>query len=267
MTGLQAFLAFGMLIVAIISHIVATVWWASSITTTLRFQALELKRIGQQLGSHDGKFYDKEEARSQVQKRDKEVSDIQNDVSKLRDRVSTIEGDMRNQRGFTGLEILGVIAVVGLVAILSPKLNPFSGSADPANRRTASAISGRDIIDITKVVSSSEEPVTVHVDRSVTASAEVTDPKLTLGQRVGRFFSGLGTWAVVGLALALGLGIVTPAGLAWQARSAWKSAFKNTVAGVRNLDDETYQKVVPQLAAMQDQRDKRLVDRVKAELH
>lgn len=80
------------LVLAIIVHIVATVWWASSITTTLRFQAMELKRIGQQLGLHDGKFYEKEEAREQVAKRDREVSELWSAISVIREKVSLLEG-------------------------------------------------------------------------------------------------------------------------------------------------------------------------------
>jgi hypothetical protein len=172
---------------------------------------------------------------------------------------------IKNRKGFTGLEIVGVVAVLGLVVIMAPKLNPFSGAADPANRRQESTFSGKDIVEITKAAK--EADMEVRIDRSVEARSEVTDPKLTIGQRVGRFFSGLGTWAVVLIVIALALGIITPAGLAWRARSAWKTAFKNTVEGVRDLDDETYQKVAPKLAAKQDKRDKKLVDRVKMELH
>ena len=172
-----------------------------------------------------------------------------------------------NQKGeVVTVALIAVAAVIGTL-LLAPKLNPFDKSADPANRRTASAISGRDIVEITNTVAESDQPVTVRVDRSVTASAEVTDPKLTLGQMIARFFAGLGTWAVVAIVAALALGIVTPAGLAWKARNAWKSAFTNTVAGIRDLDDDTYQKAVPKLAARQDKRDKQLVDRVKGELH
>lgn len=176
---------------------------------------------------------------------------------------------MRNQRG--EIATATVILICGAFFLLAPIImkngNPFDRSADPSDRRTASAISGKDIVEITNAVAVAEQPVTVKVDRSVEASKEVTDPKLTIGQRVGRFFSGLGTWAVVLIVIALALGIITPAGLAWRARNAWKTAFKNTVEGVRDLDEETYQKVAPKLAAKQDKRDKKLVDRVKMELH
>lgn len=270
MSSVQVFVALALLFIAIIGHVVTTVWWASAITTTLRFMADELKRIGKQLADHDGKFYEKDEAKEQVAKRDKEVEALRDEISVMRDRVSALEGGrVHGQRGEIATATVVVIAVLSV--ILAPLIlktgNPFDRSADPANRRSASAMSGRDIVDITKAVAASEEPVTVHVDRSVTASAEVTDPKLTVGQRVGRFFSGLGTWALILLVAALGLGLVTPAGLLAWSRHKYRSAFKNTIAAVRDLDEDTYQKVVPKLAARQDRRDKVLVDKVKSELH
>jgi hypothetical protein len=172
---------------------------------------------------------------------------------------------VRNQRGFTGLEIAGVAALIGLLFFaVGPKLNLFDNSADPANRRTAETLSGRDIVSITKAVSEVEGPVTVSVDRSVEASKEVTDPKLTAGQRIGRFFSGLGLWALLGLGLLL----LTPLGAVLWKLYTYRSAFKNTVAGIRDIDDkDVYEKATRCIAVSQNKRDKRLVDRMKAELH
>lgn len=175
---------------------------------------------------------------------------------------------MKNQCGFTGLEIAGVVAIVGLVVLLAPKLNPFSSAADLSNRRTASSISGKDIVEITKQVAESEEPVTVRIDRSVDAHSEVTDPKLTLGQRIGRFFGGLSTWAVIGVLFAVFVLGISPAAILGWSRHVWRSAFKNTVAGIRDIsDDEAYKKVTQSIAIQQNKRDKKLVDKVKSELH
>lgn len=171
---------------------------------------------------------------------------------------------VNSKRGFTGLEIAGVVAIVGLVIMFAPKLNPFSNAADPANRRTASAISGRDVVEITNAVANSDKPVTVRVDRSMESSEEITDPKLTLGQRVGRFFSGLGTWGLILVALC----IFTPLGGAIWKWWSYRTAFKNTVAGIRDIEDpEAYQKAVRSIAIQQNKRDKVLVDRMKSELH
>jgi hypothetical protein len=164
------------------------------------------------------------------------------------------------------IALVAVAAVLG-VLLFGNKLNPFDRSADPSNRRTASAISGRDIVEITNAVAESEKPVTVKVDRSFEASHEVTDPKLTLGQKIGRFFAGLGNLSLLLFFAGLAICILTPiGGILWD-RWKYKHAFKNTVSAVRELDDDTFQKLAPKLAAKQDKRDKVLVDKVKAELH
>lgn len=177
--------------------------------------------------------------------------------------------NVRGQRGEIATATVVIIAVAAV--ILTPLMlktgNPFDRSADPSNRRTAAAISGKDIVEITREVAKAEEPVTVRVDRSVEASKEVTDPKLTIGQKIGRFFAGLGTWAVIGVLFAIFVLGVSPAAMIAWSRHKLKSAFRNTVAAIREVDDETYSKLKPHLAARQDKRDKRLIDKVKAELH
>jgi hypothetical protein len=167
----------------------------------------------------------------------------------------------KTNKGFTGLEIVGVMAVLGLVVMIAPKLNPFSSAADPANRR--SATSGEEIVKIVKAAGEADREVIIERrDHS-----EVTDPKLTVGQRIGRFFAGLGTWSVAAILFAIFvLGLSPAAILAWS-RHVWKKAFKNTVSAIRDTDEETYEKLKPKLAARHDKRDKRLVDVVKAELH
>lgn len=176
----------------------------------------------------------------------------------------------RNQRGEVATLTVVVIAVLSV--LLAPLVlkggNPFDRSADPSNRRTASEVSGSDIVKITNQVAQSDRPLTVEIDRSVHASAEVTDPKLTAGQKIGRFFSGLGTWGLVMLFGGIALAIFTPLGGALWKMFTYRSAFKNTVAGIRDIDDpEAYQKAVRSIAVQQNKRDKQLVDKMKSELH
>lgn len=177
---------------------------------------------------------------------------------------------MRSRRGeiATATVIIIAVAAVLLTPFIMKGANPFDRSADPSNRRTASALSGRDLVEITNAVSASEQPVSVKVDRSVEAHQEVTDPKLTPGQKIGRFFSGLGTWALIGILIAVFVLGISPAAILGWSRHTWRSAFKNTVEGIRNLDDkEAYEKVTRSVAISQNKRDKRLVDRLKSELH
>lgn len=184
---------------------------------------------------------------------------------------------MEKQRGEIATATVIIIAVVTVLfaPLVLKNGNPFDRSADPSNRRTASAISGRDIVNITNAVADSEKPVTVHVDRSIEASSEVTDPKLTLGQRIGRFFEGLGTWAVVGVLFAVFVLGVSPAAILAWSRARWKGFSKNLVGGVRLLgkeDPEAYEKVTKKIGLQQKasgkaRRDEKLVDKVKSEMH
>ena len=173
---------------------------------------------------------------------------------------------MRNNKGFTGIEILVVVACVLLVPVVL-KSNPFDRSADPSNRRTASAISGKDIVEITNTVASSDKPVTVRVDRSVDASSEVTDPKLTLSQKFGRFVSGMSTWMLILAGVVLFFFGTGPFIAMWQKYRTMKETMKRTVVAVKELDDETASKVKDKLSKKMDTPHKRVVDRLKTELN
>ncbi len=174
---------------------------------------------------------------------------------------------MKNQRGEIALALVVAIALgAAIIGFFGHKLNPFDRSADPSNRRTASALSGKDIVKITHAAAASD--LDVEIDRSFEVSREVTDPKLTLGQKIGRFFEGLSTWAVVALFVLLALGIITPAGLIAWSRNAWKGLAKRTVQGVRDIEDEaTYKTVTKAISKRHDKNDVKLVDKAKMELH
>lgn len=171
-----------------------------------------------------------------------------------------------NRRGeiTTATVILISLGALLLAPILLKTGNLFDRSADASNRRTAASLSGNDIVQITQVAAANDMNVTI--DRSVSESKEVTDPKLTIGQKVGRFFAGLGMWGIIFIAISLL--VFGGAPLVWLARkyAVMRQAFKNTVAAIRETDDDTYAKLKPKLAAKHDRRDRKLVDKMKAEL-
>lgn len=173
-----------------------------------------------------------------------------------------------NNRGEASIILIAIVAVLGTLYV-GQKGNLFDRSADPSNRRTASSISGRDIVEITNQVAEAEKPVTVRIDRSVDASAEITDPKLTWGQKIGRFFGGLGTWAIVAIGVFIALCIIFPMWRAW----VWKQFARNQVAGIRDIDDPAvYEKVTKAIKKRQEasgkaKHDAVLVDKLKATLH
>ena len=177
---------------------------------------------------------------------------------------------IRNQRGeIATAVVIALVIGAAVIGFFGHKLNPFDRSADPSNRRTASALSGKDIVKITKQVENSDIHE-VTIDRSIESSSEITDPKLTIGQKIGRFFEGLSTWAVIAIIVLLGLGIVTPAGFIAWSRNAWKGAFKHTVQGIKDVktkDAETYTLVTDAIAKRHDNNDKVMVDKIKMELN
>lgn len=176
---------------------------------------------------------------------------------------------MNSQRGevATATVILIAVGTFLLAPILFKNGNPFDRSADPSNRRTASAISGKDIVEITNTVASAEGPVSVRVDRSVDASKEVTDPKLTLSQRIGRLVAGLGTWGLVYVFVSLAFFGGAPIVWLWKKYAGMKETMKRTVQAIRELDDDTYKRVAPKLSEKMDKKHKKVVDKLKAELN
>ena len=174
-----------------------------------------------------------------------------------------------NNRGEVTLAVVAVVAV--LTVLLTPVLmkgsNPFDRSADPANRRTATEVSGNDIVKITNTVAASDKPVTVEIDRSVNVTHEVTDPKLTLSQKIGRFFSGLTTWALVFILVSVFVFGGAPIVWLWGKYVNMKETMKRTVQAIRELDDDTYKRVAPKLSDKMDRKHKKTVDKLKAELN
>ena len=170
---------------------------------------------------------------------------------------------MRRRSGEIATATAILIAVgVALVAFLYPKINPFNGAADLANRRSASATSTEEIIRLSKSAPEHE----VVIERRSATSDEVTDPKLTVGQRIGRFFAGVGTWGLVFICVSLLFFSGAP--IIWAVRkyAVMKQAFKNTVAAIRETDEDTFAKLKPNLEAKHDRRDRQMVDKIKSEL-
>lgn len=98
------------------------------------------------------------------------------------------------------------------------------------------------------------------------ASASETLPNLTLGQRIGRWFSGL---SLAGLAFVI-ISIIffsgTPILWIWAKFLKARSALKKTVAGIEELNSADQDKVKEELAKTHDTGDKRYIAQIKAEI-
>jgi hypothetical protein len=175
---------------------------------------------------------------------------------------------MGNRRGevLTTLAIvLGLGLVVGTVV---PQINPLNWFKSTPNTESGKEASKETIRTPLFYEGSRGVEVAYKVEERSSNSEFKRTPKLTLMQKVGNWISNLSFFWFVVLGLGLLTGMVTPAAIFARLRHVWKTAFKNTVDGIRAVDDEeAYKKVTAKIAQKQDKRDKRLVDRVKQELH
>lgn len=175
-----------------------------------------------------------------------------------------------NERGEVATALLVAIALGSLILGLAlPKLNPFKAFEKTAANKKASWT--RQTEKATPVVLTDKAGKAVAVgtatEKIYDTGMESTVPKPTLGERIGAFFASLTTWglAFVGVSLLFFGG----APLVWVARKYFvmKQALKNTVAAIREADNETYEKLKPKLAAAHDKQDRQVIDKLKTELH
>lgn len=176
---------------------------------------------------------------------------------------------MRNQRGEIATATVVVIAAGALLlGILIPKFKPFSIFEKSAANKKASWTKQ---IEKSKPVAIKSEDgkvvaVGTEIERVYDTGMENTVPKQTLGEKIGSFFARLTTAGIAFVVVSLLFFGGAP--LVWIARKylVMKQALRNTVAGIRALDDETFNKVKPALAASQDKQDKVVIDKLKTEI-
>lgn len=193
-----------------------------------------------------------------------------------------------NKRGEVTLALLGIVAVALAVTALVPKLNPFNGvlgapSTIDASKQKASWTRQTETRQPVVLLDKRGEAVAVGEKTELVydTGAEEKPPKLTYGERIGQFFARLTTWGLVFVGvLFFGFGITPWMVLGWfrgRARRALdneraekeknRNALKNTVAALRELPPEVWDKIRPILAEYHDKQDKVLIDSVKADLH
>ena len=177
-----------------------------------------------------------------------------------------------NQRGEVAtLVVVGIAAVALLVGTIMPKLNPFNnlfgGGHLDASKQTATW-SRQDEIQ-TPVLLKSGDAIAVgtKVERHYDTGTEEKPLALTFAQRIGKFFAGLTTWGLIFIIASLAFFGGAP--LIWLFRkySVIKQTLRSTIAAIRETDNETFEKLKPHLAEHHDRRDKKIVDKIKSELH
>jgi len=144
-------------------------------------------------------------------------------------------------------------------------LNPFKGISDPpqAPKKMGSWEQTSEPVVVGQLA---DGKYLVANKLTYRAAAEETGEKLTLGQRIGRFFSGL---SVAGLLFILAsLVFFGGAPIVWVAQKyfAAKRALRNTVKAIKEIPTEQFEAIKPALSSNQDKADKELIARLKAKL-
>ena len=171
---------------------------------------------------------------------------------------------MRNKERGVVAETLLIYIVVGLVAFFVP--NPISNAVGLGNRQNK-------IVQTDKVTLINDKDGTPIAYRQITSQSDI--------QQSVTFWEWLRSLPVFVLFLML-MGIIFPpiAALLIKLRGVWKSAFKNTYNGLKELRDttvicrkcgdpvtiDTKEKVFDDIERKLDNRDKVLQEKVRTEL-
>jgi hypothetical protein len=66
------------------AHLITAVWWASQVTAAINAMKSAINELRSDIKGHDGRFYEKVEAKEQIIRRDKEINDVRVDLAVLR---------------------------------------------------------------------------------------------------------------------------------------------------------------------------------------
>ena len=184
-----------------------------------------------------------------------------------------------NQKG----EVLTIIAVTAaatlLVVSLIPNLDIFGkifggGSTPKAPTEEIWKEQTEEVIPRTGIVVSTGENLIAFEKRKTFRSGASKSPtKLTYGERIGQFFSGLTIWGIAALAFAFFVLGITPAMILARLKSRAQKAFENekadkeklkqaltnTVTAVQGIPEDIWKQVKPLFEASHDKQDRDLI--------
>lgn len=92
-------------------------------------------------------------------------------------------------------------------------------------------------------------------------------PKLSVGERIGNFFSHLTTFGLMFVLFSLLFFGGVPIVWVFKKYLVMKQALKRTVQAIRETDRDTYDKLKPNLESKHDRQDKQVIDKIKMELN
>lgn len=186
---------------------------------------------------------------------------------------------MRNMRG-EGATVL-IILIAGAFLLLGPKIPDLSKIFTGEKPQQKASWSNETVTHTPIILRKDDDAVlATKTEHTFNSGTDERPVKLTVADRVVRFFEGLGWWAILFIVISLLLG-GWPIVMLINGYRAMKSALKNTISGIRKVSDTTvicrkcgdtvvvdsYATVVASLDAKQDKKDKVLIDKLKSELH
>lgn len=185
---------------------------------------------------------------------------------------------MRNRKGETLTILLVVFA--GLFALGINPINYFKEASRP-NTETKSAKS-MERIKTPVFYGPVNNPKVAYQDIERTSDTkDVFIHKQTLGQKIAGWIAGLSGGAIILILIAVFVLGISPTVIMGWIKGGWKSAFKNTVAGIKNIKDttvicrkcgdpvtiDTKAHALVFIEQKQDEKDKVKVDEIKKGLH
>ena len=157
-----------------------------------------------------------------------------------------------------------IMLIISLSLIGCASINPFKGLASPPSE--PKKMGSWEQTSEPVFVGTIDGKAVVANKISYRATAEESNPRLTIGQRIGKFFANLSIVGILFVVLSLVFFGGTP--IYWIARKYFtaKNALVNTVKAIREIPSEQFNAIAPTLSKNMDKKDKELIARIKGSL-
>ena len=182
---------------------------------------------------------------------------------------------------------IALIAVIGTLVFAAaiPSLNIFgkvfgggSSSVKAPSEEAWKEQEQRTIPRTVGVTETGEKVIAFEQVKTFRSGASRIPAKMTFGERIGEFFAGLTTWALLALAgLFLAFGITPAMVVRWAKnrsleretadKEKYQQTLTRTVSAIRAMPEEAYKTLAPILKDKHDLADKKVIDQIKGELH
>lgn len=171
---------------------------------------------------------------------------------------------MKNKRGEITTALVVLIAAGALIfGTMFPKLNPLNYFKSSRATQTEK----HHIKSEVKTPIQFGDKIEFKTEKIESKGNAVFTPKLSLWERITGFIKDLGIWTIIFIVVSVLFFGGAPIVWAIKKYQTVKQTLRNTVSAIREVDEETYNKLKPVLSAKHDLKDKKVIDEIKKELH